>query len=55
MSCKTGKRGFTTRAKARKKLLHGPFVAQRTSKAVYPCPFCGQWHLTSQSRRRQAA
>ena len=46
----SGKLSFATRAKARKHLLH-VLGETATSKRVYQCPHCDNWHLTSMARQ----
>ena len=41
MTCPTGKRGFPTRADARRMRRRYPAVTRR----AYLCADCGQWHL----------
>jgi hypothetical protein len=37
----------TTRAEAKR-------VADRAGLRIYACPYCGQWHVTSQSQKHNS-
>lgn len=47
----TGKVSFKTKARARRALKQRNGLAQGRQKQAYHCRFCGNWHLTSQSKR----
>jgi MOSC domain-containing protein YiiM len=52
-TCETGKRGYSSRAKARKAVR--AHSGQWQAVHIYQCRMCGLWHTTSQEQRRPAA
>ncbi len=53
-SCVSGKRGYRSRSMAKKALKaanRARFGGAKLETAVYACPDCGDWHLTSKPQR----
>jgi len=56
MKCHTGKNQYSTKSLAEISLIeihiHRNFRPGQGPQNVYECEFCGEWHLTSKSPKR---
>lgn len=56
MKCSTGKNQYSTQYLAEMALIeihiHRNFPPEQGPQNVYQCEFCGSWHLTSKSPKR---
>lgn len=56
MKCSTGKNKYSTKSLAETSLIdihiHRNFQPDQGPQNVYQCEFCGEWHLTSKSPKR---
>jgi len=56
MNCSTGKNQYSTKSLAETSLIdihiHRNFQPDQGPQNVYQCEFCGEWHLTSKTLKR---
>jgi len=58
MKCQTGKNSYSTKSLAETALIdiriYRNFPPDQGPQDVYQCEFCGEWHFTSRSIKRNA-